>query len=173
MRNVLVRVVTVLSLAALAAPAAAHDHSPPSLTMRVEGEVQEGKLVYTGWYTKQTETSCVHGDIFGPDAYPEAIEVTRGSHSVRVRIAKRHRPDYLEVRTWQATTPEGGAGPPDVVEHTLKPIRRDGRVRAYRILFDVSVLKDLYIKVLADWRDREGCGGELMGRWNFHLGAEI
>ncbi|MDQ3953919.1 MAG: hypothetical protein M3285_00005, partial [Actinomycetota bacterium] len=113
MRGRLVAVLACMSL--FGGTVSAHDHAPPRLTMRVEGETQEGKLVYTGWYTAQTDNTCVHGDIFGPDTYPEAIEVSRGSHSVRVRIAKRHRPDYLEVRTWQATTPEGGAGPPDVV----------------------------------------------------------
>lgn len=170
------RLIAVLACVSLLRGAAsAHDHGPPKLTMKVDGETQEGKLVFTGWYTTSGD-ACVHGDLFGPDTYPEAMGVSRGDHLVRVRIQKRHRPDYLEVHTWQAVTPEGGAGPPEVVDHKLKRIRRDGRVVAYRVLFDVSVIKDLYVKVRASWPDREGCApqeGSQQGHWNFHLEAEI
>jgi hypothetical protein len=175
MRSMLVRLLIVLALAALSAPAGAHDHNPPDLKMKVDGKSQEGKLVYTSWFTTSGE-ACVHGDLVAPDAYPDAIAVSRGDHLARVRINKRHRPDYLEVYTWQAVTPEGGAGPADVLDHRLKPIRRDGRVVAFRVLFDVTVVKDLYVKVRAAWPDIEGCSPQesaQQGHWNFHLEAEI
>lgn len=177
MRRVLVHLVIVLTLAALAAPAGAHDHEPPpAARMKVDGETQKGRLAYSRWYTK-SGGKCVVSEPALADTYPAALQVSRGDHVARVRLARRHRPAVVDIQTWHAGSSDGPTGPSEQPPHDLKPIRRDGRVVAYRVLFDITVIKDLFVKVAVVWPDREDChpsGGDSQhAYWNFHLEAQV
>lgn len=77
------------------------------------------------------------------------------------------------LSAWRLENPRGGGlGLAEKVDYNLRPVRRGARIVAFDALFDAFVVGDYFIRVLAKWRDSEGCSGPQRAAWTFHVSSE-
>lgn len=168
------RATTVLVvLAVLGSPTmvVAHDHQPPRTLLVVGSVTQPGLNYYSAWHSRSDE-GCVGQVADGPELFPPAVGVHPGFNSFAVRLRKADRPKDVRITAWRLESPLGGGlGPSDEVSFVLQPVRRGGKVVAFDALFDAAVIGHYYVRVLAAWRDSQGCGGLQEAGWTFHVSS--
>ena len=158
-------------LLAFPAPAAAHDHAPPSALLRVGGFPWRGRVIRLDWVRAARDGRCVEKHrqrelTFGAPAPAEA-----GHYDVRLRLLTPHRP-RLKIRSWAlADSDRKPFGPPEAISYELERLSRGGRTLGWDAIFRVTVVQHRYLAVRGRWPDREGCDEKQRVLWTYHLRA--
>lgn len=151
-------------------PALAHDHRPPSLTIRVDDTEQKGFLYASSWVTDGKD-GCVFSSGDGARRFPSGNSVNAGFHRPSIFIDSSRAPKRFGLFAWSAVDPFGNpVGPADRIPVTMREYRRDGQ-KGYRGTFGLTILGHRYLEARVVWRDVEGCASTESGAWTFHLSA--
>ena len=151
--------------------AVAHDHDPPKVVLHVAGGLQQGDPYGTHWKDRKGRSCSVLSidDVmrFGPP-----IHARPGTVRGRIVLRKAHRPQDLDLVFWRELDEYGmPATAPEELAVRLAPKRRQGETVAYQARFEVILEDHVYLRLYAEWRDREGCGGYQSAYWTFHIAA--
>lgn len=165
----------LVGVGGVAGGAQAHDHvpPPPPVLLTSMGR-QSGHLVESQWATR-IGRDCAVGFGDGRYEYPEAIAVGP-LPQIRIRVAKRQRPDHVLIRATHAVNPSSSRRSvsnalSENYPVRLQPVRRKGRMEAWDLAFSPTVVGDLYLDVHVSWNDREGCRSEETIYYTFHIAS--
>ncbi len=167
----------VLGFCLLSGPVAlGDDHRPPRATLRVAGQVQEGRVYHAdGWAKRSRDPRyCNVSFATGFPKFRKPLKHSSGEEIV-VRLHKPALPVEIEVQRWPRVDEDGhAAGTPVPLPWVLRP-RSGGGGRSWEISVLVpSVDGHLYLGVTAYWADEDGCSpqpdlGSQYAAWTFHL----
>jgi hypothetical protein len=154
-------------------PALAHDHEPPRALLRHGTLEQEGRLIALRWTEPAGPDGCTSTLLLAKPRYPrEGLPVGQGDFRARIRFAKPARPLSVQAVARPELDVEGDlTGRAADLAIRLRPRRPDGDVRAWAAIVTSRVEEDLYLRVTARWRDRDGCGDKQRATWTFHVSA--
>ncbi|HEX2294896.1 MAG TPA: hypothetical protein VHN37_06265 [Actinomycetota bacterium] len=158
-----------VTVALLPGPAPAHDHSAPDALLVTASDSGEGTNYTTTWSTRRGDLCAVlHGD--GTGRYEEPPVTWVPGTAIAVRFETRHRPARVAVTGYVAGDPLAGipliGGDP--VPHELRKVEVDGKTM-WEAALSPPPSPDLYLDVVAHWRDTEGCGMQ-ESAWTFRAG---
>lgn len=169
MRTVLIGLTLALAAALLPGAAAAHDHAPPNALLVTETDSGDGTNYTTTW-SRRSGKYCVvlHGD--GTGRYQEPPVTWVPGTGIAVRFETPHRPARVDVTGYIAGDPLAGiplvGGDP--VPYELRKVEVDGR-KMWEAALSPPPSPDLYLDVVARWRDTDGCGMQ-ESAWTFRAG---
>lgn len=161
--------VALAGMQALSAPAVAHDHGPPDALLVTTLGSGEGTGYTSTWATRSGDLCTVlHGD--GTGRYDRAPVRWAPGTEIAVRFETRRRPARVRVTGYFAGDPLAGipllGGDP--VPYELRRVEVEGRTMWEAVLSPPPTV-DLYLDVVAHWRDATGCGMQ-EAAWTFRAG---
>lgn len=144
--------------------ASAHDHAPPSTTLRVgdEDDVQDG-LPSSYCWMQASESGYVRQCADYPWRFPDLVSVPHGAHA-RIRFWTASSPTSLSVFAWALTNRGEPVGPGEKLP--VSSVFRDGAWEG-----DLELLvpcRAYYIAVRGSWDDVDGLGAQ-DASWTFAL----
>jgi hypothetical protein len=154
----------------------AHDHHPPTATLRIEGQVQKGKAWAFSWQsaagkrrpvTRSGPEFCATLNADGRPVPMDPLIVGAGEHELQFEFHKRQPPDRITIFAFSGI--EGGVltGDATEVEFDLEERRVNGR-RWWIASTLLPINSSTYFDVFGSWKDTEGCGGPQDVSWTFH-----
>ena len=158
----------VLAVAALASPAAAHDHRVPKPALEVADGVQRGTLVESTWLRGSRDGGCTveFTDGFG---WPAPLRSRAGGSTAALLLRKPESPVELELLAgWE----EDAQGEPRALvpwPFVLRP-----RSGSWELVVPLPASEHVFFQLEASWTDEDGCGGtpdlgDQYGVWRFHV----
>lgn len=161
--------VAVAGMQALTVPVLAHDHRPPDALLVTDLGSGEGTGYTTTWATRSGNLCTVlHGD--GIDRYQEPPVRWAPGTEIAVRFETSRRPARVRVTGYFAGDPLAGiplfGGDP--VPYELRRVEVDG-ITMWEAVLSPPPTVDLYLDVVARWRDTTGCGMQ-EAAWTFRAG---
>ncbi|MDQ4126071.1 MAG: hypothetical protein M3134_10820 [Actinomycetota bacterium] len=159
----------VAGMQALPVPGFAHDHRAPDALLVTGLGSGEGTAYTTTWATRSGDLCAVlHGD--GTGRYDGPPVRWAPGTEIAVRFETPRRPARVRVTGWFAGDPLAGiplfGGDP--VPYELRRLEVDGRTMWEAVLSPPPTV-DLYLDVVAHWRDTTGCGLQ-EAAWTFRAG---
>lgn len=168
------RVLVAASCAALVAsaiPAAAHDHQPPRTRLRSGDASQAGKQSTYCWSSAGEEPGT--GETMCADyilRFPRAERAKTGARAF-IAFKTSNEPTNTSLSYWRRVDENGfPVGDSRAIRHTVVPVRREGKVVAYRARFRLPARSQhMYIVAFGSWEDQDAGGGPQDSSWTFHL----
>lgn len=153
-------------------PAGAHDHRPPEAELRFGSLLQEGRLLRYHW-SSRTEDGCISSLVVARPDYPRpGLPVGPGRFQAALRLSRPDRPIELRVVAREARAEDRRQpGRHEDIGVTLRPRKPGGEVIGWTALLRSRVERDLYLRVVGSWQDRQGCLGPQRAIWLFHVTA--
>lgn len=151
--------VSLLVAAFLAPAASAHDHAPPRLFLVTDRGEQRGSVYVTEW-ANGGDGFCTVGIGDGVRGFSDPVPFTPGQ-PMAIRFMKKQRPLKVIVTAWRLGIPvmNEPLGPNERVAVELRSTRHEGRL-VWEAHFEAPLAADLYLDVVAKWKDEDGCGSE-------------
>ena len=147
----------------------------PALAFRstlIAGDArQKGSTVYWTNVSPGGKGMCSIAHADGLGEYPDAASVRPGPQEMKVRLHRPVKPSRLRVMASPLLDPSLSDLLQERAETRLRPVKRDGRVIAWDIVFDEAVLGDLYLDVSVEWTEKGRCAGGDEAVWTFHVRA--
>lgn len=153
------------------APVRAHDHRPPTASLHVAGTEQEGVRYYSAW-TARGRGGCSTGTAEGPARFPRPERVPPGAHDLTFVLATVRRPLHVRLTAWRAWSEASGpVGPAEELPVSVGRVDEGSGPRYVTVRARTTLAGDHYLRLLAEWRDGEGCGIRQGAAWGFRLAA--
>ena len=132
---------------------------------------QKGSTVYWTNVSPAGKGMCsiLHADGLG--GYPDAASVPPGPQEIKIRLHRALKPSRHRVVASPLLDPSLSDVLQEKVETRLRPVKREGSVVAWDIVFDEAVLGDLYVDVSVEWNEKGRCAGGDEAVWTFHVRA--
>lgn len=146
--------------------AVAHDHTSPEALLVTTTDSGPGTNYSTIW-SQRSGRWCATLAADGIPAYgPTPVQWVPGT-DIAVRFVTRHKPARVRATAYllgdpTTGTPIYGSTP---VPHELRRVEVDGKVM-WEAVLDPPPAADLYLDVVAHWRDQDGCGMQ-EAAWSF------
>lgn len=118
------------------------------------------------WSMGRFDHACVTLAADGIPGYVPPVQWVPGT-DIAVRFATRHKPARVQVTAYllgdpTTGTPIYGSTP---VPHELRRVEVDGKVM-WEAVLSPPPAADLYLDVVAHWKDQDGCGMQ-EAAWTF------
>lgn len=154
-----------LAVFAAEARAGSFDPNPPKATLMKYKTVLQVAFAAGGSWTSCEPGGCPTAvyDNFGLFFFPKPDEVGAGRR-LHVRFDKPERPNFVEVNAWPRAKKAkecGGckrpAGQKRQLEHTLRPVKRDGKMVGWDVFFRTNKPgRHYYLRVASGWKREPG-----------------
>lgn len=152
------------------ATARAHDHVAPDAWLVTGMGTGSGVNYTTTWSEKQRGDICATlvGD--GIRAWQSPPVPWAPGGEMAVRFESRHKPSSVRAIAYLLGDPTTGTVIYGEVKvpHELRRVEVDGKMMWEAVLFPPPAL-DLYLDVVARWKDQSGCGTQ-QAAWTFRAG---
>lgn len=158
-------------VAGLGAPGAAlaHDHMPPDALLVTDLDSGEGNNYTVTWARGDRFTCTVMvGDGIQRFEGPP-VQWIPGT-DIAVRFETRHRPTRVRVTGYLVGDPLAGVPIYGAVRvpYELRRVKVDGKIM-WEAVLSPPPAPDLYLDVVARWKDQDGCGMQ-ESAWTFRAG---
>lgn len=150
-------------------PATAHDHRAPEAVLVTEMGSGAGTNYSSTWSDREGRL-CGIAVADGIRAWGSPPVPWMPGTDMAVRLGSRHRPTRVRALAYVVGDPTSGTPiyGEFKVPYELRPVEVDGK-RMWEAVLEPPPSLDLYLDVVVQWKDRDGCGVQ-QSAWTFRAG---